>query len=493
MATVKLGRVRPVFKGDYDPALSYEGMDSVRRNGNVYQAIRDVPVGALPEAPDSIYWICIGMKGADGADGKDGADGTPGPQGAPGPQGIQGEQGPQGPAGAEGAAGPQGPSGPQGPKGDTPPLYSGVDSAAKDVAATAYAVKTAYDKAVAAENTAVQVGKTPATPDDLGMVRVGQGISVDETGLISTEPVTLATPGAPGIVQVGAGLEVTLPTEAAEGEEAPTPGILSLGAHASEGPDAYGKGDFQFYGHVKLTDNFEEETAAKDGVAISARGVKDAWDRLFGVVKGQTITTSGTWTVPETGNYTVSCVGGGGNGGGGGAGYGTRNFAFASGGGGGGGGAGKTVTMSLSLTKGEVIPITIGSASGTTSFGAYISALGGGAGGGGGNGSARYEYGYDGGNNVVNASGGAGGAAGVTYAGASTAGASGTGRIHDNGSVAGGVGGNGGTSINGIYGNGGHGGQGGSASLGGYGYISGSAGTAGTQGCVIINSPISGG
>lgn len=200
MATVKLGRVRPVFKGDYDPALSYEGMDSVRRNGNVYQAIRDVPVGALPEAPDSIYWICIGMKGADGADGKDGADGTPGPQGEPGPQGIQGEQGPQGPAGADGAAGPQGPSGPQGPKGDTPPLYSGVDSAAKDVAATAYAVKTAYDKAVAAENTAVQVGKTPATPDDLGMVRIGQGISVDETGIISIQS---------GIFQVGEGLELS--------------------------------------------------------------------------------------------------------------------------------------------------------------------------------------------------------------------------------------------------------------------------------------------
>lgn len=148
MATVKLGRVRPVFKGDYDPSVPYEVMDCVRRNGNLYQALRDVPVGALPEAPNSIYWMLTGMKGADGLDGRDGADGAPGPQGEPGPQGIQGEQGPQGPAGADGATGPQGPAGAQGPKGDTPPLYSGVDSAAKDVAASAFAVKTAYDKVV---------------------------------------------------------------------------------------------------------------------------------------------------------------------------------------------------------------------------------------------------------------------------------------------------------------------------------------------------------
>lgn len=148
MATVKLGRVRPVFKGDYDPSVPYEAMDCARRNGNLYQALRDVPVGALPEAPDSIYWMLTGMKGADGLDGRDGADGAPGPQGEPGPQGIQGEQGPQGPAGADGATGPRGPAGAQGPKGDTPPLYSGVDSAAKDVAASAFAVKTAYDKVV---------------------------------------------------------------------------------------------------------------------------------------------------------------------------------------------------------------------------------------------------------------------------------------------------------------------------------------------------------
>ena len=83
-------------------------------------------------------------------------------------------------------------------------------------------------------------------------MRIGQGISVDETGLISTEPVTLATHDAPGIVQVGAGLEVTLPTKAAEGEEAPTPGILSLGAHASSAGNAYGHGSSTQFWHLKV-------------------------------------------------------------------------------------------------------------------------------------------------------------------------------------------------------------------------------------------------
>ena len=456
-------------------------MDSVRRNGNVYQAIRDVPVGALPEAPDSIYWICIGMKGADGADGKDGADGTPGPQGAPGPQGIQGEQGPQGPAGADGAAGPQGPSGPQGPKGDTPPLYSGVDSTAKDVAATAYAVKTAYDKAVTATNTAVQVGKTPATPDDLGMVRIGQGISVDETGLISTEPVTLATPDAPGIVQVGAGLEVTLPTEAAKGEEAPTPGILSLGAHASEDPDAYGKGNFQFYGHVKLTDNFEEETAAKDGVAISAKGVKDAWDRIAGIMEEQIITTSGIWTAPESATYSVTCVGGGGNGGSGG--HGSVSFKnpgmyAGGGGGGGGGGSGQVVTKKVQLTKGDQIQCAIGGPAGTTSFGTHITASGGGPGGAGGNASSSTSA----------SSGGRGGAAGQSHSGSAAAGNTGGSTYGMYPSTSGGAGGYGGTTSYSPYGDGGNGGNGGGTSnLDSY---SGSGGVYGTQGCIIINAAI---
>lgn len=510
MATVKLGRVRTVFKGDYDPDLSYEAMDCVRRNGNAYQAVREVPAGALPEAPDSIYWICIGMKGADGQDGKDGADGAPGPQGEPGPQGIQGEQGPQGPAGADGAPGPQGPSGPQGPKGDTPPLYSGVDSTAKDVAATAYAVKTAYDKAVEATNAAALVGNTPATPDKLGMVQIGQGISVDENGVISTEPVTLATPDAPGTVQVGEGLEVTLPTEAAEGEEAQTPGILSLGAHASENPDAYGKGDFQFYGHVKLTDNFEEGTAAKDGVAISAKGVKDAWDRLLNLQSEVVITSSGNWTVPETATYAVTCIAGGGKGGNGSTGVATKWTAYQDnnsggysygkyqnhgGNGGGGGGAGQTITQNVTLTKGDIIPVTVGGGDGgSTAFGEHLTALGGGTGG---NGVAPTYRGVDptsslGGTGSFSGGPGSGGAAGFSYGsspsvggmGASGSGSWRSGSPSNRGAQAGGSGGTGGTSTHGAYGNGGIGGNG--APVNNTTVGSASSGGNGTQGAVII-------
>lgn len=327
----------------------------------------------------------------------------------------------------------------------------------------------------------------PATPDKIGLVRIGQGISVDETGLISTEPVTLATPDAPGIVQVGAGLEVTLPTEAAEGEEAPTPGILSLGAHASETPDAYGKGDFQFYGHVKLTDDFEEPTAAKDGVGISPVGVKKAWDRIMGAKEQATITTSRSWIVPETATYSVTCIGGGGRGGNGGSGtYITisgGSIRCAAGGGGGGGGAGQVVTRNISLTKGTEIDCVIGGSSSPTTFGTHVTALGGGDGGNGGNGTATRDH----------MQGGGGGAAGTTYGSTAAAGGTGGTRADLGGyypSASGGGGGAGGITSWSPYGDGGRGGNGGYVS---YPNTSGGAGgSAGSQGCIMISIPIGG-
>ena len=330
---------------------------------------------------------------------------------------------------------------------------------------------------------------TPATKAKLGGVIVGEGLDVDEDGCLSVDnkPVTLATPDAPGIVQVGAGLEVTLPTEAAEGEEAPTPGILSLRAHASETPDAYGKGDFQFYGHVKLTDDFEEPTAAKDGVGISPVGVKKAWDRIMGAKEQATITTSRSWIVPETATYSVTCIGGGGRGGNGGSGtYITisgGSVHCAAGGGGGGGGAGQVVTRNISLTKGTEIDCVIGGSSSPTTFGTHVTALGGGDGGNGGNGTATRDR----------MQGGGGGAAGATYGSTAAAGGTGGTRADLGGyypSASGGGGGAGGITSWSPYGDGGRGGNGGYVS---YPNTSGGAGgSAGSQGCIMISIPIGG-
>ena len=330
---------------------------------------------------------------------------------------------------------------------------------------------------------------TPATKAKLGGVIVGEGLDVDEDGCLSVDnkPVTLATPDAPGIVQVGAGLEVTLPTEAAEGEEAPTPGILSLRAHASETPDAYGKGDFQFYGHVKLTDDFEEPTAAKDGVGISPVGVKKAWDRIMGAKEQATITTSRSWIVPETATYSVTCIGGGGRGGNGGSGtYITisgGSVHCAAGGGGGGGGAGQVVTRNISLTKGTELDCVIGGSSSPTTFGTHVTALGGGDGGNGGNGTATRDR----------MQGGGGGAAGATYGSTAAAGGTGGTRADLGGyypSASGGGGGAGGITSWSPYGDGGRGGNGGYVS---YPNTSGGAGgSAGSQGCIMISIPIGG-
>lgn len=368
---------------------------------------------------------------------------------------------------------------------------------------------------------------------------------------------SLATRDAPGIVRIGAGLNITpaapddaapedvagqdagislasdadapesdpesslesSPEEPEEGDnsepgaEAP-PGVLSLAPHADADPDAYGRGNPTQYGHVRVVDNFEEELSAADGVAISPKGVKRAWDRLMGVaaVDGTVFTTSGTWTVPETGQYKITCVGGGGKGGNGGNGVSKYDryynssesnqceadcYSAASGGGGGGGGAGQVVTQRLSLTKDDTIAFVVGGPGGATTF-SSITAL---AGGNGGNGGA--------GTSTMNApacyckgspSAGGGGAGGTTYGSVATNGGSGVTTTSNGGRCAGGLPGTGAISSHNPYGNGGNGGSGASATAHKPSVITantkvqtfyGSSGSTGTQGCIIIESPIS--
>lgn len=290
--------------------------------------------------------------------------------------------------------------------------------------------------------------------------------------------------------------------------------------HTSEDRSQFGNATGQLYSHVRLTDDFEDNDTSYYGVACSPFAVREAILRIQNILEKTIITESTTWTVPETGKYEITCIGGGGNGGAPGNyvrnvkltsqsdGYGGRVytclFRFACGGGGGGGGAGQVITQTLNLVKGRVIPITIGAAGGgNTSFGEYITALGGGNGANGGNASANQYV-------STIAVSGIGGAAGVSYNGAATAGA--TGQVSniisvDNGASSscpysragnagpywGGDGGIGRASLDGLYGNGGNGGKG-----GGYwqkpadNWYAGNRGlsypTSGTPGAVYIQS-----
>ena len=131
MPTLKIGRVRPVYQGEYSSAQGYVVLDRVLYEGAVWECVKDAPSGTPPQDNAAVFWVKIGAKGdagAAGAQGPQGIQGPPGADGAPGatgPAGPQGEQGEPGPKGDTGAAGPQGPEGPQGaqgpqgPKGDT--------------------------------------------------------------------------------------------------------------------------------------------------------------------------------------------------------------------------------------------------------------------------------------------------------------------------------------------------------------------------------------
>lgn len=139
MTTLNLGRVRPVWKGDWVSTATYLAFDFVRyTDGNVYLAVQDVPANYIPSSQTS-YWVLFGAKGGKGdtgSAGSVGATGSQGPRGVtftpavsadgdlswtndgslsnPGTVNIRGPRGLQGVAGSQGPAGPTGPTGPAG-------------------------------------------------------------------------------------------------------------------------------------------------------------------------------------------------------------------------------------------------------------------------------------------------------------------------------------------------------------------------------------------
>lgn len=138
MTTLNLGRVRPVWKGDWVSTATYLAFDFVRyTDGNVYLAVQDVPANYIPSS-QSDYWVLFGAKGDIGSQGP---SGSPGGTGSQGPRGVTftpavsadgdlswtndgslsnpGTVNIRGPRGLQGVAGSQGPAGPTGPAGTT--------------------------------------------------------------------------------------------------------------------------------------------------------------------------------------------------------------------------------------------------------------------------------------------------------------------------------------------------------------------------------------
>lgn len=85
MTTLNLGRVRPVWKGDWVSTATYLAFDFVRyTDGNVYLAVQDVPANYIPSSQTS-YWVLFGAKGGKGDTGSAGSVGATGSQG---PRGV---------------------------------------------------------------------------------------------------------------------------------------------------------------------------------------------------------------------------------------------------------------------------------------------------------------------------------------------------------------------------------------------------------------------
>ena len=210
MPTLKIGRVRPVYQGEYSSAQGYVVLDRVLYEGAVWECVKDAPAGTVPQDNASTFWVKIGAKGDAGPQGPQGIQGPPGADGATGPAGPagqQGEQGAPGPKGDPGAIGPQGPEGPQGPKGpqgdpgpkgdtgDTGP--AGADGAPglppeHEWQGTALRFKEpggSWGQSVDLRGPAGAPATVPiATPTVAGKVKIGSGITIAPDGTISIDP-----------------------------------------------------------------------------------------------------------------------------------------------------------------------------------------------------------------------------------------------------------------------------------------------------------------
>ena len=67
--TTAIGRVQPLYRGEYNSSLNYEKLDNVLYDGCTYVALKAVPAGQAPNSASSSYWQLIAEKGNTGGFG----------------------------------------------------------------------------------------------------------------------------------------------------------------------------------------------------------------------------------------------------------------------------------------------------------------------------------------------------------------------------------------------------------------------------------------
>lgn len=290
MPTLKIGRVRPVYQGEYSSAQGYVVLDRVLYEGEVWECVKDAPAGTAPQENASAFWVRIGARGpqgergAQGIQGPAGADGATGPAGPAGQQGEQGEPGPKGDTGATGPQGPQGPQGEPGPKGDTgargatgatgPAGADGADGLPPEHEwqGTALRFKEpdgSWGQAVDLRGAPGSSATVPiATTSVAGKVKVGTNLSVAADGTLS---VASASTSAKGVVQLSSATNSTSTT---------------LAATASAVKTAYDKGVSAATAASKAQTAATAAQSAADAAAETANTAKAAADAAQSAVDG---------------------------------------------------------------------------------------------------------------------------------------------------------------------------------------------------------------
>jgi hypothetical protein len=99
MPQQNLGRVVPIYKGEWSNSIAYTKLDVVTSGGNSYIAITPSTNIAVT---DTSKWRLLASKGDTGPKGDTGSKGDTGDTGPKGDTGDTGDTGPQGPQGTPG-------------------------------------------------------------------------------------------------------------------------------------------------------------------------------------------------------------------------------------------------------------------------------------------------------------------------------------------------------------------------------------------------------